>query len=291
MGDYYDEPPEFTKDDFEPPEPDIPASHDGLMSNPELRELYHEARDDDMEYREALEHAVEQLRAEQDDNTPAEKAVPTDDVCMALQDAVQQSSWWVATDYEDGESLEKAPGIWRRSAQVPDAVRELVGTVISDHDWRWDEFISLDMQSASTAEEIVAEKLTQPQGWSIRSIAEELQRVLYATDDESVQVASDMTHVVLNTSKEAAFEEAEGPGEEFQYDWVGPTDHRTTPTCRECKQEIQDRGGSVTMPTLRSILRQKAQEYEGDRAGGGTPDRVDQWLPHYNCRHTLVRRV
>jgi hypothetical protein len=206
----------------------------------------------------------------------------------ALLAAIRKSSWWEATDYREGAELSKAPRVWRADDRVPEMVRELVEEVIEDTEWKWADFESLTPQQARELEELLAEKLTQPQGWSLESIARELETALDLSEDAAVGVAADTTHSVLNETREAAYERMDG-SEEFRYSWLNPQDSRTTPVCAETIAEIDDRGGSVRLPTLKQILRQKAQKYEGTSEGGGTPGRVSEWSPHFGCRSTFSR--
>lgn len=208
------------------------------------------------------------------------------DAIKYLDGAIQRSSWW---DLK-GQPLEKSPGIWRESDQVPEAVRDLIEEVIENTDWDWAEFETLMPSEAERLEEMLEEKLTQPQGWSLESLTEDIQSEFGLSQDVARGVAADTSHNVLNESKMAAFEDMEG-SDEFEYDWIGPDDFRTTPVCEETKAEIEDRGGSVPREELTDILEEKAKKYEGTSAGGGTPDRVEHWEPHYQCRHTPVRRV
>jgi hypothetical protein len=162
--------------------------------------------------------------------------------------------------------------------------------VIENTRWDWATFESLDPGEADDLKEMLKEKLTQPQGWSLESVATDVQDEFGLPEDVAVGVSADTTHNVLCEATMEAYDRMEG-SEDFVYDWIGPDDWRTTPTCREIKQEIEDRGGAVSEPTLVQILRQKAMKYEDTHVGGGTPQRVDHWEPHYQCRHKPVRRV
>lgn len=273
------------------------GDHDSLYTNPQMQAKH-------LVQRYGTERAMEMMLESYDDTDDEEvrqwvndaagevqKSEPSDlgSVIEATMDAVEKSTWWVKTEYRAGEELSKAPGIWRGDDRVPEYVREFIREVIDSTRWDWAQFESLDGESSRRLQEMLEEKLTQPQGWSIDSIAEDIEDEFDVDQETSVGLASDTTHNVLNTAREEAYDEMEG-SEDFVYDWIGPSDHRTTKVCREIKEEIEDRGGSVSKPTLESILRSKAQKYEDTREGG-TPGRVDMWEPHYQCRHVMVRRV
>lgn len=273
------------------------ADHDSLYSNPEqaaehlvekydretAEDHFRESGYDEDRIQELVEGAMTEVSKA--DDTPYEQ------IDAVLLEAIEKSSWWVDSEYAEGSAeLSKAPGIWRESDRVPEYVREAISEVINSTSWDWMKFDSLTIEEANELEAIVEERLTQPQGWSIRSIARDIQRQFFEGESSAVGIAADATHNVLNVAREQAYEDMSG-SEEFVYSWIGPNDHRTTPVCRETKEEVRDRNGAVTMPTLKQILREKAIKYEGTSEGGGTPDRVDKWEPHYQCRHTFVREV
>jgi hypothetical protein len=273
------------------------ANHDSLYSNPEqaarhLVEKYDRETAEDhfrengyneKRVRELVEGAVVELS--KSDDTPYER------IDTLLLEAIEKSSWWVASEYaEDSPDIKKAPGIWRESDRVPEYVRETISEVIDSTSWNWTKFESLTIDEADRLEGLIEAQLTQPQGWSIESIARDIQREFFEVEQAAVGIAADATHDVLNVAREQAYEDMSG-SEEFVYSWIGPSDHRTTPVCAETKEEVEDRGGAVTMAALKRILREKASKHEDTSEGGGTPDGVDNWEPHAQCRHTFVREV
>jgi hypothetical protein len=233
---------------------------------------------------EAFSDGVEELLR----SKLSKAAVEYAEVDDALFEAIQKSSWWVARQ-DDLSTLEKSPGIWRHDDEVPEYVREVIGEIIRNTRWRWSDFDSLNVQEARELTNLLEEKMTQPQGWSVTSLAEDIEDEFDLPTEVAAGMAADTTHNVLNTTREEAYEEMEG-SEDFEFDWVNPMDHRTTKVCMGIIGEISDEGGSVPMNKLKSLLRKYALKYEGG-SEGGTPDRVDQWQPHYGCRSSMVRRV
>lgn len=71
------------------------------------------------------------------------------------------------------------------------------------------------------------------------------------------------------------------------YKISGPDDDRTHPITREATEEIEEKGG-VTMEELARILIQKAEKYEDE---GGTPERMEHWVPHEKFRFSIVAHV
>ena len=269
--------------------------HDALHGNPQLREYFAEAREDGMDYDEALEWAREQVEAEsfEVDEEDLEKAREEyERVDDALFRAYENSVWWGLGAEDNGIplALEKAPGIWTDGEQVPDFVQDLIEEVIEQTDWDWDQFESLSNTEVQRLEEVLQEVMTQPDGWTIGELAEEIGDEFDLDQGPALGIARDTAHSTLNTTREEAYEQMEG-SEQFEYSWIGPDDDDTTPTCEEIKAEIEDRGGAVPMDELKDILREKAEKYENTREGGGTPGRVDVFEAHFQCRHTFVREV
>jgi len=66
-----------------------------------------------------------------------------------------------------------------------------------------------------------------------------------------------------------------------------PDADRTHPITAEAIQEIEEKGG-VTMEELARILIQNAEKYEDE---GGTPERMDHWVPHEKFRFSIVPHV
>lgn len=272
------------------------ADHDSLYSNPQQAAKHLLAK---FGREEAMEHFTSKgwdedeaealVRSAQTDLSKSDDS-EYETIDRHLFEAIEKSSWWIATEFAEGSDISKAPRIWRESDDVPEAVRETIAEVIDTTAWDWMNFDSLTTAEANKLEEIVKKHLSQPSGWNIKSLANEIAGRFFESQETGIGIAADATHNVLNVAREEAYEDLSG-SEKFVYSWIGPSDHRTTPVCREAKEEIADRGGAVTMPTMKQILREKAIKYKRTSEGGGTPQRVNMWEPHYQCRHTFVREI
>lgn len=185
----------------------------------------------------------------------------------------------------EGEDLSKAPNMWRGDDNVPDFVKELISFVLDTRDVIWDDVKGLPHDAGLRIKEILEENLTQPQGWSIDSLTEDFEEELRIEEDKARDIARQESGAVLNTTREVSYEATEAD-DEFVFYWSGADDSRTTEMCEEIKSEIESRGGAVPMDELKSILDTVSRKYEY-----GTPERVDDWIPHWKCRHTLVRDV
>lgn len=217
-----------------------------------------------------------------------------------LMEAFEKQIW---TD-----DMRKAPNMWRRDDEVPQFVRTHVQDAVRQENTLWGNYDTVPGSAALRVHEIIQDSLTQPQGWSIESVAKNLHDEFEDMDiDDAEKIARTEIAAVLNKAREIAYEAAVGVAEaggigggirpegeepeqpeEIGYYWSGPQDSSTTKVCEEIKNEVHDRGGYVTKDELKEILFQKAKKYEGTREGG-TPERVEAFIPHYQCRHTFIR--
>lgn len=270
------------------------ANHDSLYSNPRQAAEFLIGKYDEETAREHFEERgydadfideiINDALSEGDNEYDVDKSEPSyEDVIDALDEAFEKSSWWEATEYREGAELSKSPGIWRRDDTVPEAVTDLIRQVIESTRWDWATFESLDPGEADELKDLLKEKLTQPQGWSLESVATDVQDEFGLPENVAVGMSADTTHNVLCEATMEAYDRMEG-SEDFVYDWIGPDDHRTTPVCKEIMREIDQGRGRVSASTLNQILLDKARKYVGDHAWAGTPRRVKHWQPHRRCR-------
>jgi hypothetical protein len=188
----------------------------------------------------------------------------------------------------DGE-LSKAPPVWNDDETIPEYVKQAVLDVI-EAGVVWDKFDGYSKQTADAVRNSLEENLTQPQGWSLKSLVNDLLDMYPGMGErKAMNIVRTETSAIFNTARQQAYEDRED-ADNYVYYWQGPDDHRTTEVCKEIREEVEQRGGSVTLRELKNILHDKARKYEGTREGG-TPERADEWVPHYQCRSTFVRDV
>lgn len=84
---------------------------------------------------------------------------------------------------------------------------------------------------------------------------------------------------VLKTSLRMAAYKQEDPRGQHKYKWIGPTDSRTTPVCKNIVRRTQK---GVTMEELEEIIREEANRFDPNFEVRG-------YTPHYNCRHQPIR--
>ena len=245
--------------------------------------------DDEEAVGEMWDSIIEELQSEGEETEKSEdfRYEAVDDALLEAHENVVQ---WKADEYEP--DLTKAPRVWGSSEQVPDFVLDTLRDKIRSGQVIWQgDYERLPPSAEVTVEQVLEERMTQPQGFSLQSLLSHLQEALGDTEVEDgylLNILRNETSALLNTAREEAYEESEEADEEFVYDWVGPTDHRTTDTCLAIEERIEGEGGAVTMPRLKEILLEEATAHADEE---GTPERVDDWMPHWQCRRTFVRRV
>lgn len=234
--------------------------------------------------REVREGARESLRKGMDSNS-----MSMDEFDDLLFRAHKRTVW------ETTDDLAKSPDMWRGDERVPQFVQDWLAFVVKNTDVGWDGPLKgLPADAHRTVKDVIADDLTQPQGWSIRSISEGLLDLFESEGmqkGQAVNIARTEVGAYLNTAREEAFKAQEastdadrGLMDERKYDWVGPRDHRETDICEEIRSRVRKAKG-MTISELKETLHDVALEYVTD---GGTPERARDWLPHYQCRKTFV---
>jgi hypothetical protein len=202
-----------------------------------------------------------------------------------LFEAYEKMVWW---NLSGEQPLEKAPSMWRGADRVPEFVEQWIEAAFDSGAFWEGQFEGLPQSAFLRLRDVFEDSFTQPQGWSLSSLVENLRDEFPAMGENQAEtIARNESAAILNTAREEAYEAREDAVEHV-YRWLNPQDHRTTDICNAIIDEIEARGGAVAMPVLKDILREYARAYAGE---GGTPERVDEWLPHYACRSTFTRVV
>jgi menaquinone-dependent protoporphyrinogen IX oxidase len=185
------------------------------------------------------------------------------------------------------DEVEKAPEMWTGDEDVPSFVEQWIDETMKQMDPVWNGNIDGAPPGANvTVQKEIQDSLTQPQGWSINSIASRLVDTYeWMEQDRAVKIVRQEVAAVLNKSREIALRAKADTGEEPLVRWAGPDDDDTTKICEEIKRRVDESGGAVQVTTLKEIIKDVATEYEDQ---GGTPGRAEELVPHFQCRHTLA---
>lgn len=134
--------------------------------------------------------------------------------------------------------------------------------------------------------EFFVRKLSQPNGWSIDSLANGLRSEFGARlgePSERENIARTKSAALLNQAKRLAFEDLqEGIDEQLLYYWDGPQDDATTDACEELKELTNPEHGGTPRPRdeFDSMMAEVRNEYFPDFTSSG--DAI-----HFNERHAL----
>lgn len=255
---------------------------------------------------EAPDDAV--VRTDEDDNLYYEKSLPAWEVLeRRRQQSLEKSEgferiddelmkfythvvWWGLEEQEEGTlDLSKAPEMWQSSEEVPEFVEEYIREAIQDDAFWQGRFDELPAGAGQHVQSMFEEKMTQPQGWSLGSVIDDLEETYSNVDkDYLLMLTRNEVAAVANKAREEAYEDAEKEGETFEYYWSGPEDFRTTDVCSELKEETHPRfdGSPRPLGELKELMEDIAQKHPE-----GKTQRLDEWVPHFQCRHTFVRKV
>ena len=174
------------------------------------------------------------------------------------------------------DELQKSPS-WTADDDVTSDVQEWVGSVLEMEDPVWDDYSNIPMAAGLTVKQELKESLTQHQGWSLNSIDRRLRKDFpHLEPHERQRIARQETAGVLNRAKIVSL--ILRPDDPL-VKWVGPDNDDTTELCTQLKDDV---GDGVPVSVLLEKLEEYAEEYEN-----GTPERVEQGLPHWLCRHTI----
>lgn len=222
------------------------------------------------------------------------KAEPTfEEIDDEFMKVYENAVWWGLG--EEDPDLSKAPRMWRGSEHVPEFVKNLIEEALERGALWTGQYENIPSSVMDKLEEVFREKMTQPQGWSLGSLTEALQDEFGVSEDYAEVVVRNETAALANKGRELAYEQQEG-SEDYEFYWSGPADHRTTPICEYAKEQTHPRHGGepVSLDELRRILKDAMNpsinpHLDGEFAGA-TPERLDDWVPHHQCRHSFVRK-
>jgi phage portal protein BeeE len=186
------------------------------------------------------------------------------------------------------EKIEKRS--WTGDQSVPEFVIERVKEAI-DRGAVFRGIDALEEATRATIEQVFEDQLTQPSGWSLRSLTDALGDQFPGIDKDDLEtVARTESAAVLNSAREQGYEErsdtggdrdAEGPPARYRFEWRGPSDSRTTEACEELKSMTD---GGVSMQDLKRMEREVHIKYFSNL-------QYREHVLHPNERHTFVRIV
>ena len=189
----------------------------------------------------------------------------------------------LSSEESDSSDQEEEPGPF----SIPEwAVEDMVNVkrrteIIQTH------YQGVRHQQATKIAEILKENLETTEGWSLDDMIQDVADTVDVSEELTRRIIRTEVASITTIDKAQTYLERER-SDGFVFKWQGPSDDRTHPICAEVKEEIENRGGGVPLNELQRLLTETARKYENQ---GGTPERMDHWVPHEKCRHTLNRHI
>ncbi len=186
-----------------------------------------------------------------------------------------------------GQRFTGEPANLRRSMdeEVQDSMQKFIDPKFDDILEALDKgamFSAFEGMSKAQANQVritMLESMTQPQGYSVSSVVKHLKERLPEKLHKNLRlIARTEIQSIKNVSRKLEYGDRDPEGL-FKFQWIGPTDKRTTKTCKAITKRV---GKGVSMKELQKIIDEEAKKEGFDPR---------PMLPHINCRHTLRRVV
>jgi hypothetical protein len=154
----------------------------------------------------------------------------------------------------------KGAPVYDNRDDIPGNVQNRIANAIDNHD-----FSGVSTMSTGNVEAVFEKAMTQPQGWSIDSIANNLRKKADGMTDETARViARDQSAQIVNKAREDAVAElAEVLDDEPLHYWDGPQDDGTTEMCEWLKKKTNPEygGDPVTMDELKRLQKEAVRKF------------------------------
>lgn len=202
----------------------------------------------------------------------------TDEALRQLAEAQKHLTW----DVTDVGQKAREP-FWDRNEDVPEFVKEAIRQALRSGAIQT---ISEKLPTGVTRHDVgqfFEEQLTQPAGWSLRSMTENYSERFGVSEDEALTAVRTQSTSVLNKAREEGYRQATDEEDDREFKWVGPDDADNTDACEWLRaQSNPDEGGEPkSLDELQSLVQDANAEFFPTFDGG-------DWVPHWNCRHTYV---
>ncbi|QCC57355.1 hypothetical protein [Natrinema thermotolerans] len=136
--------------------------------------------------------------------------------------------------------------------------------------------------TGNAVKDFLEDQLTQPQGWSLRSLAENFADRWKISVEEAMDTLRPQVASVLNESRKIGYEQLPESDERL-FKWIGPDDEETTDACEWMKKRTNPKygGDPVTLDELEDLIEEAQSRWFPSFSG--------DMAVHYNERHTFVQ--
>ena len=157
-----------------------------------------------------------------------------------------------------------------------------VQALLSIKHWMFASLSQLQSEKIYTA---LVERMTSDK-WALSDLIKSIQEAEPSIDDyQAKTIARSESTLIVNKSREMQFER-DPPGK-YGYYWSGPKDHRTTEICSNIKARTPA-AGFDSPEELSKVVMEEARKYYDSK---GYKTVIREWLPHPNCRHTIISKM
>ena len=202
-----------------------------------------------------------------------------DEALRTLEEGFKHLVWSTNDDLTGLEQQSREP-FFADDEDMPQFVEELVGEAIERGAIHLGEYKSANI-TGGAVKGFLKTQLTQPQGWSLRSLAENFAERWQIPVEEAMDVLRPQVANVLNESRKIGYERLP-ESEERLFKWLGPDDEETTDACEWLKAQTNPKHGGepVTLDELEDLIAEAQSRWFPSFSG--------DMAVHYNERHTFV---
>lgn len=139
-------------------------------------------------------------------------------------------------------------------------------------------YVGMTQKVSEKINKVIEEAYTEPGSLDINSLVKTMQEVTEEEESSLRRIARTETSKVSHLARMNSYEQIDENGKGL-YRWIGPSDDRTTPTCKELKARTNK---GVPLIELQNLIKEVSAKYDPDFVADGM-------TPHFQCRHTFVR--
>jgi len=227
------------------------------------------------------------------DETHAER----EEALRSLEQAFKHIVWYDPDDDVELEQQAREP-FFADNEDMPEFVKDLVDEAIERGAVYLGEFEAANV-TGNAIKGFLKTKLTQPQGWSLRSLAEDFADRWKIPVEDAMDALRPQVANVLNESRRIGYERMPESDDRL-FKWLGPDDSETTEACEWLKEITNPGYGPGPMVAeygTPAFIDEAGQPVTLDQLERLVSIAQERWFPsfsgdmavHYNERHTFVQ--
>lgn len=218
------------------------------------------------------------LEKDEDNSEPLQKAAPESlqEAADVLFEAHTHLAWPDLVEQKASEPF------WNDDEDMPEFVRRLIEEALRSGAISQ---VSKHLPAGvtrSNVRQFFEEELTQPQGWSLRSLTEDYADRFGVTEEQAANAVRRQTKSVLDTAREEGYQR-QGDLDERVFKWIGPVDDQKTQASLDVLEATNPDHGGTPRPLdeLRQIVAEARREHFPELTGA-------EWADSWQDRDTYV---